>query len=394
MAERLAVAGGPMAAPGLAEFQPVGQNEIAAVMRSLRDTPLTTLFGGGDVGRFETRFSRFFEANHAVAMTSGTSSLHAALAALEVGPGDEVITPTYSFVASASVILQCGAVPVFCDIEQDTLNIDLHRCAALLTSRTRAVIAVHVFGMPADVVGLKRLCDDAGIALVEDCASALGAMVAGRYVGTLCDVGCFSFNIHKVLRTGEGGMATARDEKLAVALRELRVNGLTPDRGVNNVARLGFNYTMPQAIAALGCAQLDALPVVLATRAHNRALLRAGCEGLPLAGLPDQEGRTPVGYWTPLILAREIAPLRSKIIRALRAEGVYAHWGYGEPLYRIGYLAPYARNLDFPVSEEIAWRVVAIDPSPWYSQAEMEAVVDALRKVFGQLDVVSALESV
>lgn len=392
MIERLAICGGQQAAPSLAEYQPVSAEEVAAVQQSLLETPLTTLYGGADISRFETKFADFFGVGHAVAMTSGTSSLHAAVSALGIGPGDEVITPTYSFVASASVIVQQGATPVFCDIEPDTLNLDSARCAELITPRTKAIIVVHVFGKPADLPALRRLCDDAGIALIEDCASAPAARVGDRYVGTFGEIGCFSFNIHKIIRTGEGGMTTTGDESLAAVLRELRVNGLNPTRGVNNVVRLGFNYTMPQAIAALGCVQMEMLPEMLARRARHRARLHAACEELPLAPLPEREGTTTVGYWTPLILAPELASLRGRIIRAMRAEGVYAHAGYGEPLYKIGYLAPYAEGKRFPASEEVSPRVIAIDPSPWFSDEQMNNIVLAMRKVFAHLDEVEKLD--
>jgi perosamine synthetase len=391
MSQQLAIHGGPQEAPGLLEFQPVTAQELEAVRCSLLETPLTTLYGGGDVSRLEARFAGFFRSPHAVAMTSGTSSLHAAVAALGVGPGDEVITPTYSFVASASVIVQQGATPVFCDIEPETLNMDVARCAELITPRTKAVVVVHIFGKPADLSALRRLCDDARVALIEDCASAPAAQVGDRYVGTFGDIGCFSFNIHKIIRTGEGGMTTTVDAELAAALRELRVNGLNPERGVNSVVRLGFNYTMPQPVAALGCVQMDMLPAMLSRRAQNRARLQAACPELGLGALPDREGTTTVGYWTPLILPQKLAPLRQKIVKAVRAEGVYLHAGYGEPLYRIDYLRPYVKGRVFPVSEEIPARVLALDPSPWFSDTQMDAILAALRKVFGQLDEVAKL---
>lgn len=391
MLERLAVYGGPQAAPGLPEDQPVSSRELLAVQQSLVETPLTTLYGGGDISRFENKFSSFFGTRNAVAVTSGTSALHATVVALGIGPGDEVITPAYSFVASASVIVQEGAIPIFCDIEPDTLNIDVARCAELITPKTKAVIAVHIFGKPADAPALRRLCDDSGLALIEDCASAPGAQVGGRYVGTFGDINCFSFNIHKIIRTGEGGMTTTNSDELAQILRELRVNGLNPDRGVNNVVRLGFNYTMPQPIAALGCVQMDRISEMLKQREHNRMLLKAACEDLPLCFLPERAGTTTVGYWTPLILPRELAPLRQKIVRAARAEGIFIHAGYGDPLYKIEYLAPYALGRTFPVSEDIINRVLALDPSPWYSDSDMGLIIGALQKVFGRLDEVEAL---
>ena len=389
MHEKLALLGGPAAAPGLSEFQPVTPAEAAAVHRSLMHTPMTSLYGGHDIGELERRFVEFFGCGHAVTMTSGTSSLHAALSALDIGVGDEVITTTYSFVASASVIVQQGATPVFCDIEADTLNIDVAQCAKLITPKTRAILPVHVFGKPADLVALRRLCDDAGIALVEDCAGAAGARIGGRYAGTFGDISCFSFNIHKVIRTGEGGMACARDARLAQILREVRVNGLNPDTGVNNVVRLGYNYTMPQAIAALGCVQLESLGENLAARERNRRILQRTCQDLRIALLPEVAGSTSVGYWTPLLLSKELLPVKSLILRALRAEGVFAHGGYGRPLYEIEYLKHYAHGRDFAVSAEVCPRVICIDPSPWFSETQMQAIAAAVRKVFSSLDVLA-----
>lgn len=388
MKDTLALFGGPPAFAPRPEYLPVTGAERAAVDRSLQHTPLTTLFGDGDVARFEEAFASYFGAPHAVAMTSGTASLHAAMAALGVGPGDEVITPTYSFVASASVVAQQGARPVFCDIDAGTLDISVADCARRITRRTKAVVAVHIYGNPAELVALRELCDGAGIALVEDCAGAAGARVGDRFVGTFGDIGCFSFNLYKVIRTGEGGMATTGDAELAEALRELRVNGINRHgRGANGVSRLGFNYTMPQPIAALGCEQMTMLDELLARRARNLRALHDACRelDLPLEPLPPRAGVTPVGYWTPLLLPPALAPLRATIIRAVRAEGVLMHDGYGRPLPEIDYLKPFAAG-EFPVTAAVAPRVVVVDPSPWLAAEDMRAAAAAMRKVFDHLD--------
>lgn len=386
MAELALFGGSRAVTEPIPEYLPVDADEEHAVLESLRRVPLTTLYGGYDVAALESGFSRRFGFDHCVAMSSGTASLHAAVAALGIGPGDEVITPTYSFVASVSVVVQQGATPVFCDIEARTLGLDVAACADLINERTRAVIAVHVCGMPMEIGPLAALCRRAGIGLIEDCAGSIGARYDGRSVGGFGDVGCFSFNVHKIFRTGEGGMASTQDASLRDILLELRVNGLNPHHGVNHVNRLGFNYTMAQPIAALGCAQLRRFDEQLARRAQNREQLRAGCRGLPVSFLDDPPKTESVGYWTVMLLEPDVGPLRDRILQAANAEGVRLSPGYGEPLHRIGYLTRYAKGLRFPVSEELSRRLMVFDPSPYLGTSAIEQQVAGIHKVFDNLD--------
>jgi perosamine synthetase len=374
--------------PPVPASDPVTEEEIAAVVRALREVPLTTLYGDYEVERFENDFRTQLGQTLAIAVTSGTAALHTALAALDIGPGDEVITPTYSFVASASVIVQQGAQPVFCDIDPSSLNIDVRRCESLITPRTKAVIAVHIYGRPADVHALRGLCDARGIALVEDCAGAVGARVGGRAVGSFGEFGCFSFNVGKILRTGEGGMLTTASPELASRARALRVNGLAPGGGPNHVAMLGFNYTMAQPLAALGAAALRRFDACLARRRHNQEILATlgnspQVSMLPLP-TPDVE---VVPFWTPFVLRPELAALRPAILRAARAENIPLALGYDEPLYRVAYLAKYAGPPgDYPVSEELSRRILVVDPAPFIGEDTMHAIVGGLRRILERTD--------
>lgn len=388
--KELAIFGGTPAAEPVPDSYPVSDAEIAAVTRSLRETPLTTLYGTHDVARFEEAFATRFRLPHCVAVTSGTAALHAAVAALGIGPGDEVITTPYSFVASVSVIVQQGATPVFCDLEPATLGLDVDRVAAAITPRTRAVIAVHIYGMPMRIAELAELCRAREIALIEDCAGAAGARVGDRYVGSFGDLGCFSFNVHKVIRTGEGGMVSTTRADLAGRLRALRVNGLSPGGGVNNVGGLGFNYTMAQPLAALGCAQMAVLDGMLEQRARNRDRLMVRLAGVPITMLRDPPHVTSVGYWTPLLLAEHLLPMSESIVWAANAEGIDLHPGYNEPLHHIAYLRPFAVRAELPVCEALWKRVLVIDPSPWLTEAHMDQIADGMHKVFDNLDRVAA----
>lgn len=381
----LAILGGEPAVAGLAPQLPVSDEEERAVLASLRNTPLTTLYGGYDVGRLEAAFGERFGYPHCVAMSSGTSSLHAAVVAAGVRAGDEVIVPALSFVATVSVVVQQGAVPVFCDADPDDLGMDVAQVERLVTPRTRAVVMVHLYGMPMKIEALARLCAERGIALVEDCACAPASRSGGRYVGSFGVAGCFSFNVHKVLRTGEGGMAVTRDPAVAERLRELRVNGLGPRGGVNAVAGLGFNYTMPQALAAMGVVQVGRTDELLARRRENDALFREGVRDLPFRFPQPREGVEPVPYMTPFLLDPEYAPFRDRVLRAAQAEGIAVNTGYGEPLPRIGYLRPFAEGRRFPVADDVAARLFSVDPAPYYTPAQMEAMAAGFRKVFAHL---------
>lgn len=238
--------------------------EVAAVTRALTEAPLTTLFGGYEIERFETLFAQCMGSPEAVAVTSGTTALHAAVVAADIAPGDEVVVTPFSFVASVSVVVQAGARPVFADIDPGTFTLDPADVVRRITPRTRAILPVHICGCPADMDGLVALAREHRLTVIEDCAAAHGARVGERCVGTIGDFGCFSFNIGKVLRTGEGGMVLTAQPELAAVLRELRVNGITRSPAPNGIARLDFNYTMAQPLAAIGCEQVAQLDRVFA----------------------------------------------------------------------------------------------------------------------------------
>lgn len=390
--EKLAICGGkPAVSQSLSTYLPVTAEEERAVLQSLRHTPLTTLYGGYDVERFEQSFAEKFGFAHCVAMNSGTSSLHAALVAAGVGPGDEVIVPTLSFVATVSVVVQQGGIPVFCDIDPDDLGLNVDECRRRITPRTRAVVIVHLYGMPMKIGPLAGLCSEYGLALIEDCACAIGSRSEGRFVGDFGAAGCFSFNVGKLLRIGEGGMVATRSREVAEILRELRVGGLSPRNGINNVNRLGFNYTLAQPLAAIGVVQLTMFDEVLNRRRKNLEILTGYLAGLPLRFLPPPAGVEPVPYMTPVFLDEDLAPLRGRILAAALAEGAPISTGYGEPLYRIDYLRPFAAGRFFPVTESLAERLLVLDPAPYIPTAQIHEIGHALQKIFANLDAIRRL---
>jgi dTDP-4-amino-4,6-dideoxygalactose transaminase len=380
--DRLAILGGsPVIEKPLPTYTPVTEDEIEAVTRTLRYAPLTTLFGGFEIEQFEKEFAQRFGSPHAIAVTSGTTALHAALVTAGIKAGDEVIVTPYSFIASVSVVVQSGAKPIFADIDPETFVLDPKDVRRKVTARTRAILPVHICGYPVDIEQLLQIAVQHSLAIIEDCAAAHGATVNGRCIGTFGDFGCFSFNIRKIIRTGEGGMVLTAKSEWAERLREIRVNGLSPTRGINSVNSFGFNYTMAQPLAALGRRQLVRFDEMSAIRQTHGKALREGMQGLPVSTPPDIPGRNRAYHCVPFLLTRELTELRDQIVAALRRENVPAEINCRRPLYHIEYLRQIAPDAYCPVADDICRRTFVIDPLPCYSSMEIEQIVLALRKV-------------
>ena len=247
-------------------FEPdLGAEELAGVTEVLRSKWLTM---GEKTGEFERRFAAFVGVPHALAMNSATAALHVALAALDIGPGDDVVVPTLTFVATANAVRYCGARPVFADIaSMDCWNIDAPTIEAALTPATRAVVVVHYAGFPCDMPAIMALARARGLAVVEDVAHAPGALLNGKAMGAWGDAGCFSFFSNKNMTTAEGGMLTTQRQDIADRARKLRSHGMTTltlDRHKGHafdydVVELGYNYRMSELNAALGLVQLGRL---------------------------------------------------------------------------------------------------------------------------------------
>ena len=272
----------------------IGDEELENVGKCLASGYLTQ---GPFVARFERAVSDYLGCRHAVAVTSGTAALHLALLALGIGPGDEVVVPSLTWVATANAVAYVGATPVFADVLPETFTLDPDDLVRALTPRTRAVVAVHLFGLCADMDDIARIAADRDLFLVEDAACALGSSYGGRPAGTLGHVGCFSFHPRKVITTGEGGMLTTEDDGLDSALRELRNHGCaplpagSPPWAMPDVPRCGYNYRMTDIQGAIGCAQMGKIEAILAERARLAAVynsLLAASPLIPPAVPPDR----------------------------------------------------------------------------------------------------------
>jgi perosamine synthetase len=367
--------------------QEIGDADVKAVVEALYSGWLTT---GPRVSEFEKAFAGHCGAAEGVAVNSGTAALHCAMRALNIQPGDEVIVPAITFAASANAALYEGGVPVFADVEPDTLLIDPASVAMKITPRTRAIVAVDYAGQPADYDALRELAQARGIALVADACHAPGATYKGRSTGTLADISCFSFHPVKHLTTCEGGMALTHAATMAAHMRRFRNHGIDSDhrsreaKGAHayDMAELGYNYRLPDVQCALGIAQLTRLSGWVAARQRAAALYDEALAGLtavtPLKTYPD---RTNAHHLYVVKVAGGID--RDDVFTRLRAEGIGANVHYApvylHSLYRgLGYAAGIA-----PVAEAVSRQILTLPMYPAMTGSDIERVAKTLERATG-----------
>jgi perosamine synthetase len=360
----------PLARPVLGAAE---EERVLEVMRSGR------LSLGPLLGEFERAFAARVQAPFASAVSSGTAGLHLALRAVGVGDGDEVITSPFSFVASANVAVYERARPVFADIDPVTLNLSVEAAAAVVSSRTAALLPVHVFGYPADVFGFERL----GLPIVEDACEALGAVSAdGVPVGGRGHPAVFGFYANKQLTTGEGGMVTLADRGLKGRIDSERNQGRAPDMGWLDHDRLGFNYRLSDIACALGLAQLERLDAMLDARARVASLYREALSGIEGLELPCADADGNRRGWFVFVVQLPATVERDSVVRQLGTNGIPS-----KPYFPAVHLMTYYRERfghregEFPVCEDVAARSIALPFFPEMSEGQVERVADALRGV-------------
>jgi dTDP-4-amino-4,6-dideoxygalactose transaminase len=346
----------------------LGPEEQAAVAAVLGSGQLAQ---GPRVAEFEERFAAFCGVRYAVATTSGTMALWLALLAHDIGPGDEVITTPFSFIATANAILYTGATPVFVDIDPETFNIDPEQVAAAITSRTRAILPVHLYGLPCDMTRLTAIAARHHLAIIEDACQAHGAAVEGRRAGSF-GAGCFSFYATKNMTTGEGGMITTDDEGVADRAKVLRAHGM---RQRYYHERLGYNFRMTDVQAALGLAQLDRLPSLTARRQANAVFLSSALADLPDVFLP----RRAPGYEHVYHQFTIRVPLgRDAFREGMTARGVGTEVYYPRSIPQQDVYRELGYNTFLPVTETTAREVVSLPIHPALTPAELEQIAWAV----------------
>lgn len=356
----------------------IGNEEIRAVAKVLRSGFLTEKRGSGPcVTRFENAFSKYVGTRHAVAVNNGTSALHSALLAAGVGPKDEVIVPSLTFVATAEVVALAGANPVFVDIDPQTYCMDPNEIEGAITERTKAIIPVHLYGLTADMDSIMEIARDYGLVVIEDAAQAHGAEYKGRKAGALGDVACFSFYGSKNMTTGEGGMVTTNRREFADAIGLIRNHG---EGKYYQSITLGHNYRMPELEAAIGFAQLLKLPRFLEARRGNAEFL--------LKELGDlKEFQTPLvpeeyehaWYVFTLRLKGANAAKRNKVVNRIRERRVDAKVYYPTPIHKMPFYKEKFGQTRLPKTETAARQVVSLPVHPGLGEKELKRIVSAVK---------------
>ncbi len=359
----------------------IGKEEIDAVTEVLKSGILTEKSGMGPrVLEFEKEFARYVGAKHAVALNTGTAALHTAVLIAGVKPGDEVVIPSFTFHATAEVVLLAGAEPVFADIDPDTYTITAETVEAVMTRNTKVIMPVHLYGLPADLDPLKKLARDRGVTLVEDAAQAHGAQYNGSKIGSIGDMTCFSMYAGKNMTTGEGGMVTTNDDDYSEKLRMIRSHG---EQRPYWPTMIGNNYRMTELLAAIGVAQLKKLPSFLERRRKNAEYLGEKLGMLGKVVPPKEpEGRKSSWYLYTLRLHGANAGKRNKVIEKLRSRNIEAAVYYESPLH----LLPLYRERStvrrpLPETEKACRQVFSLPVHPKLTEPELEYIFDTLKRV-------------
>lgn len=429
--KKLAINGGEKVRVNLfPAYNTIGIEEEEAVLRVLRSGKLSTFlgtwhddfYGGPEVRALESEWAEYFNVKHAISVNSATSGLYAAVGACGISPGDEIIVSAYTMSASAAAALVYGAIPIFADIEEDFYCLDIKSIESKITKKTKAIIVVDIFGQPYDAEAINALAKKHNLFVIEDTAQAPGAMLEGKYAGTLGDIGVFSLNYHKHIHSGEGGIIVTNDDLLADKIRLIRnhAEAVLSARGIKDKSELvnmvGYNYRMTEIEAAIARCQLKKLPFLLEQRIENTKYLNEKLGNIPcIKPTKIRKGAKHVFYVHPLQFDAKIAGIhRNRYIDAVKAElpptllreesSVLLSYGYVKPLYlqplyqekiafgRDGYPftlsnVTYSKGL-CPITEEMHFnRLVTHEfMRPGMSVTDMDDVVCAFQKVWDNLD--------
>lgn len=359
----------------------IGKEEIEAVVEVLKSGILSEKSGRGPrVLQFEKDFSKYVGAKHAVAVSSGTAALHSALLAVGIQPGDEVVVPSFTFSATAEAVVLAGGRPSFADIDADTYAITPESIEAALTSKTKAILPVHMYGLCADMDPIMELARNRGLIVIEDAAQAHGAEYKGRRAGSIGDATCFSFYAGKNMTTGEGGMVTTNDDDLAEQMRMIRTHG---EERPYWVSRQGHNYHMPEIAGALGIVQLKKLPGFLEERRKNAEYLTEKLSVLGKLVMPKEPaGRKHAWYLFSPRLRGANAGKRNKLVEKLRSRNIGAAVYYESPVHML----PYYRDLQstrrsaLPETERACRQVFSLPVHPQLRQTELQFITDSVKR--------------
>ncbi|EDZ62335.1 DegT/DnrJ/EryC1/StrS aminotransferase [Sulfurimonas gotlandica GD1] len=426
---KLAINGGrKLRAEPFPAYNTIGKEEEEAALRVLRSGKLSTYLGawhadfhgGNEVQSLEKEWAEYFNVKHAISVNSATSGLYAAVGAIGLNPGDEVIVSAYTMSASATAILVYGGIPVFADIEEDYYCLDVNSIREKITAKTKAIMVVDIFGQPYDADAINALAEEYGLKVIEDTAQAPNAKYGERYAGTLGDIGVFSLNYHKHIHCGEGGIIVTNDDELAFKLKLIRnhAEAVLGGKGYNHkdelINMIGFNYRMNEIEASIAREQLKKLPMLFEERSRNVQYLDEKLSQLPaINGNRIRKNTTHAFYTHTLTFDSKLADgiHRDKFIKAVSAElpqtilrddsPVLMGCGYVKPLYLLplyqeriafgkdGYPFNLSTNINYgkglcPVTEDMHYNKLFAHEfmRPGMKKKDMDDVVNAFEKVW------------
>lgn len=358
----------------------IGEEEIEAVSDVLRNGPLTNALGlGPKVTTFESRFAKFVDAKYAIAVNTGTSALQLAVISAGVKPGDEVILPSFTFVATAEAVVMAGGKPIFVDIDPITFNINPENIEKKITSKTKAIIPVDLYGLPAELKSIRKIAEKSNLSIIEDAAQAHGAKYFGKSVGFLSDVTCWSFYASKNMTTGEGGIVTTNNIEIANVIKLLRTHG---EKTKYSSETLGYNYRMSEIQAAIGLVQLKKLPDFVAKRTKNAKKLTELLSDEPNLSLPCHT-ENALSSWNlyTIKIKKSVKMERNQIVDELRKKGIGAAVYYVIPIHLMSYYRKNFGIFSLPETEKVAKQVFSLPVHPKLNETQIEYIANTLKSI-------------
>lgn len=355
----------------------IEQEEIDAVNKVLESGQLAQ---GPKVAELEAAFADYCGTKYAAAVSSGTAALHAALYAAGIGPGDEVITVPYTFMATFNAILMAGAKPVLVDIEPATFTIDVTKIEQAITPKTKAILPVHLYGQPCDIDELKAIADKHGIKVIEDACQAVGAEYKGKIAGNLGDLGCFSLYATKNIMCGEGGVITTNDESYLTAIKQFRQHGMSAQY---DYVDIGYNYRLTDLQAAIAVEQLKKAGRFTAARQKNAAAFNEGLKDIKGIVLPaTAKDRTHVYHQYTIRVTGDCKVDRQTIIDKLKEHDVFPGVYYPKGLHEFAHVQKYGYKVgDFPVTEQAAKEVLSLPIHPRVTADDIKLIIHIIKEV-------------
>jgi perosamine synthetase len=351
----------------------IGEEEIEAVVKVLRSGLLTQGLGAGPmVTQFEKNFAEFARVKHAIAVNTGTAALHSAIVAAGVKQGDEVILPSFTFVATAEAVVMAGGKPVFTDINPETYNISPAEIKKNITKKTKAIIPVDLYGLSADIKPISEIAAKHGLAIVEDAAQAHGATYNGKPAGVFADAACWSLYASKNMTTGEGGIITTDSDEMAETLRLIRTHG---EKAKYASLMLGYNYRMSEIQAAIGLVQLEKLPSFMAKRRENAKRLTRLLAKTDKLQLPEEsKDRQHSWYLYTVRLKNATENERNKIVEELRRKGIGTEVYYINPVHLMPYYRKRFGRRKLPETEKAAKQLFSLPIHPGVTEAQVDYI--------------------